>query len=81
MGQFISGFFVSASIIDSHPAIKVASPQAPVTDLYMNDDSYHNGAFMLAANYGFYSSFKQQQTPTVQPKKWDLFEYDTADGY
>jgi predicted acyl esterase len=27
------GFYVSASIIDSHPAIKAASPQAPVTDM------------------------------------------------
>ena len=80
-GNSYPGFFVSASIIDSHPAIKAASPQAPVTDLYMNDDSYHNGAFMLAANYGFYSSFKQQETPTVQPKKWDPFEYGTSDGY
>ena len=80
-GNSYPGFFVSASIIDSHPAIKAASPQAPVTDLYMNDDSYHNGAFMLAANYGFYTSFKQQQTPTVQPKKWEPFEYGTSDGY
>ncbi len=80
-GNSYPGFFVSASIIDSHPAIKAASPQAPVTDLYMNDDSYHNGAFMLAANYGFYTSFKHQDNPTVQPKKWDEFEYGTADGY
>ncbi len=75
------GFFVSASIIDSHPAIKAASPQAPVTDLYMNDDSYHNGAFMLAANYGFYSSFKQQDNPAKPPKRWEEFDYGTADGY
>ena len=80
-GNSYPGFFVSASIIDSHPAIKAASPQAPIVDLYMNDDSYHNGAFMLAANFGFYSSFKQQDTPTVQPKKWEPFEYGTSDGY
>jgi len=29
------GFFTSASIIDSHPALKAASPQAPMTDLFM----------------------------------------------
>lgn len=28
------GFFTSASIIDSHPALKAASPQAPMTDLF-----------------------------------------------
>src|SRR6202158_2935957 len=32
------GFFTSASIIDSHPALKAASPQAPMTDLFMGDD-------------------------------------------
>jgi predicted acyl esterase len=52
------GFYAAAGIIDSHPALKAASPQAPVTDLYMNDDAYHNGAFMLAANFGFYVFFK-----------------------
>jgi len=28
------GFYTAASIINSHPALKAASPQAPVTDLY-----------------------------------------------
>ncbi len=41
------GFHVAASIIDSHPALKAASPQAPTADYYMGDDVYHNGAFML----------------------------------
>jgi putative CocE/NonD family hydrolase len=80
-GGSYPGFFVSASIIDSHPAIKAASPQAPMTDMYMNDDSYHNGAFMLAANFGFYAQFKQQETPTVKPNKWEPYEYGTSDGY
>ncbi len=51
------GFHVAASIIDSHPALKAASPQAPTADYYMGDDVYHNGAFMLGANFGFYSGF------------------------
>jgi len=75
------GFFASASIIDGHPAIKAASPQAPITDLYMNDDSYHNGAFMLAANYGFYTFFKQQDSPSLPPKVDVPFEYGTTSGY
>jgi putative CocE/NonD family hydrolase len=75
------GFYTSASIIDSHPAIKAASPQAPVTDLYMGDDSYHGGAFMLAANFDFYASFTEQKNPTPLPKTWDKFDYGAADGY
>jgi predicted acyl esterase len=41
-------------MIDAHPALVAVSPQAPVTDYYMGDDSYHNGAFMLAHRFRFY---------------------------
>lgn len=75
------GFYTSASIIDSHPAIKAASPQAPITDLYMGDDSYHGGAFMLAANYDFYAAFTEEKNPTPLPKTWSDFEYGTTSGY
>jgi uncharacterized protein len=59
------GFYTSASVIDSHPAIKAASPQAPMTDLFFNDDGYHGGAFMLGANYGFYRFFFPQKNPLI----------------
>ena len=51
------GFYTSASIIDSHPALVAASPQAPMTNLFLGDDAYHGGAFMLSANFGFYAFF------------------------
>jgi putative CocE/NonD family hydrolase len=75
------GFYTSASIIDSHPALKAASPQAPMTDLFMGDDAYHGGAFMLAANFGFYVSFKPQENPQLPPKTFVPFDFGTQDGY
>lgn len=75
------GFYTSASIIDSHPALKAASPQAPMTDLFFTDDGYHGGAFMLAANFGFYSSFKPFPEPTTPPKVPVPFDFGTPDGY
>ncbi|USX24959.1 CocE/NonD family hydrolase [Oxalobacteraceae bacterium OTU3CINTB1] len=81
LGISYPGFYTSASIIDSHPAIKAASPQAPVTNLYMNDDSYHGGAFMLSANFDFYSAFVDVPNPTPLPKSWTRFDYGTADAY
>ena len=75
------GFYTSASIIDSHPALKAASPQAPMTDLFMGDDAYHGGAFMLAANFGFYSTFKPQKNPQLPPKTFVPFDFGTKDGY
>lgn len=80
-GISYGGFYTSASIIDSHPAIKAASPQAPIADLFMNDDSYHGGAFMLAANFDFYSAFTEEKNPTPLPKKRASFDYGTNDGY
>ncbi len=55
-GVSFPGFYAAASVIDSHPAIKACSPEAPVTDLYMNDDCYHNGAFIRYDRCGFGAS-------------------------
>jgi uncharacterized protein len=74
------GFYTSASIIDSHPALKAASPQAPMTDLFLGDDAYHGGAFMLAANFGFYTSFKPFAEPSP-PQQEPKFEWGTPDNY
>ncbi len=74
------GFYTSASIIDSHPALVAASPQAPMTDLFRGDDAYHGGAFMLAANFGFYSSFRPQKNPT-EPSATVSFDFGTPDRY
>jgi putative CocE/NonD family hydrolase len=75
------GFYVAAGMPDTHPALKACSPQAPVTDLYMGDDAYHNGAFMLAANFGFYAFFKPRTGLEFPPKRWRDFDYGTNDGY
>lgn len=76
------GFYTSASIIDSHPALQAASPEAPMTDLFMGDDAYHGGAFMLAANFGFYTFFRPQPAPVLPPKNFRFgFEYGTPDAY
>ncbi len=76
------GFYTSASIIDSHRALKAASPQAPMTDLFFGDDGYHGGAFMLAANFGFYSSFFIPfPKPALPPATFTLYDFGTPDGY
>ena len=74
------GFYTSASIIDSHPALVAASPQAPMTDLFLGDDAYHGGAFMLSANFGFYAFFHPQTEPQT-PKPTVPFDFGTPDSY
>ena len=77
------GFYVSSGIIDSHPAIKAASPQAPIGDWFMGDDMHHNGALFLAQNYAFFTSFGQPRpTPTSTSdylRRWQGRQ--TPDGY
>lgn len=81
-GISYGGFYVSAGMIDAHPALVAASPQAPVTDYYLGDDSFHNGAFMLAANFGFYSFFHPRDGgPKPPPSQRDRFDFGTNDGY
>ena len=74
------GFHVAASMIHSHPALKAASPQAPTADYYMGDDVYHNGAFMLGANFGFYAGFLPHTQPQP-PRPSTRFDPGTPDMY
>ena len=51
------GFYTAAGMIDAHPALKAASPQAPVTDWFVGDDFHHNGALFLPHFFNFISNF------------------------
>ena len=75
------GFYVSAGLIDAHPALVAASPQAPVTDYYLGDDSFHNGAFLLAHNFSFYVSFGPRTGGPAPPQSQARFDWGTPDGY
>jgi putative CocE/NonD family hydrolase len=75
------GFYTSASIIDSHPALVAASPQAPMTDLFLGDDSYHGGAFMLSAGFGFYAPFFHMQKNPLDEEHDAPFDFGTPDSY
>jgi hypothetical protein len=74
------GFYTSMGMIDSHPALKAASPQAPIADWFMGDDLHHNGAFFLTQNFGFFYNFAQR---TEDPLHEDLkpFNFKTPDAY
>jgi putative CocE/NonD family hydrolase len=42
-GVSYPGFYAVAGMIDAHPALKAASPQAPIADWFIGDDLHHNG--------------------------------------
>jgi putative CocE/NonD family hydrolase len=74
------GFYSAFSLINAHPAMKAVSPQAPMGDVGNGDDAYHNGAFFLAANFGFYTSFKPRKEPE-RPGRGVPFDYGTQDQF
>jgi putative CocE/NonD family hydrolase len=50
-GVSYPGWTTVMAMLDPHPALKAASPQASPADMFIGDDFHHNGAFRLA--YGF----------------------------
>ena len=59
LGISYPGFYTAMGMIDSHPALKAASP-TPISDWFMGDDINHNGALFLAQNFGFSYWFWQK---------------------
>lgn len=73
------GFYTSAGVIDSHPALVAVSPQAPIADWFF-DDFHRNGAFVLPMGFNFFSSFgKARPEPTTESNP--SFDFPTRDGY
>jgi putative CocE/NonD family hydrolase len=77
------GFYAAMAAIDAHPALKAASPQAPITDWFLGDDWRHNGALYLAHAFGFFSGFGHPwiEPGDIRPHPTTSFERGTPDGY
>jgi len=74
------GFYTTAALLSRHPALVAASPQAPMSDLW-RDDGWHNGAFFLVANFGFYPGFTNRQDDKPTQRRGGRFNPGTNDGY
>ena len=74
------GYYTTTSLLSRHPALVAASPQAPIADLY-RDDAFHNGAFMLAANFSFYPFFTNRQDDKPTQGRGFNVDFGTKDGY
>jgi putative CocE/NonD family hydrolase len=75
------GFYTSMGVIDAHPALKAASPQAPIADWFIGDDFHHNGTLFLPHTFNFFSSFGlPRPKPTTEGQR-RRFEHGTQDGY
>jgi putative CocE/NonD family hydrolase len=74
------GFYSTMGIINSHPAVKAVSPQAPVSEWFLGDDFHHNGAFFQLDCFGFFYSFgRPHYKPTRTGNPW--FIWPGPDNY
>lgn len=53
VGTSYPGFLAMAAGIDPNPATKAISPQAPMIDVWLGDDFFHNGAFRQTYGYDY----------------------------
>ncbi len=74
------GFYTSAGMINAHPALKAASPQAPIADWFF-DDFYHHGALFLSHAFPFLDRFGDPRGPEPTADRKKAPNYKTADGY
>lgn len=76
LGISYPGWLTLVAAVDAHPALKAASEQACMADLFLGDDFHHNGAFRLS--YGFEYTYQLESTKTdnsfVFPQ-YDLFDW------
>ena len=80
VGTSYPGFLTMEAGIDPHPAVKAISPQAPMIDVWMGDDFFHNGAFRQTYGYDYVFGMEanKQQTEVSYGKDKDG---KPADGY
>ena len=53
LGVSYPGWLAAVATVDAHPALKASSPQAPMTDTWLGDDFFHNGAFRQSYGYEY----------------------------
>ncbi len=64
MGTSYPGFLAMMAGIDPNPAVKAISPQAPMIDVWMGDDFFHNGAFRQSYGYDYVLGMESSKETT-----------------
>lgn len=77
LGISYPGWLALVGAIDPHPALKAASEQACMGDLFLGDDFHHNGAFRLDYSMGYtYLLEHEKTTDSDFPyPQYDLFDW------
>jgi len=77
LGISYDGFLTLTSLVDPHPALKVAVPMNPMVDGWMGDDWFHNGAFRQQNMVYMY----EQEGTRDNTAKWWAGHFDDYEEY
>jgi uncharacterized protein len=75
LGVSYPGFLAMMAGIDAHPAVKAISPQAPMTNIWLGDDFFHNGAFRETYGFDYVQELEAQKTDGTVNAKGDQFDF------
>jgi putative CocE/NonD family hydrolase len=75
LGVSYPGFLAMSAGIDAHPAVKAISPQAPMTNVWLGDDFFHNGAFRETYGFDYVQGLEAQKTTVAVESKEDTFDF------
>jgi len=79
-GVSYPGFLAMAAGIDPHPAVKAISPQAPMIDVWMGDDFFHNGAFRQTYGYDYILGMESSKENAFSKLDEDAYDYFLHSG-
>jgi hypothetical protein len=75
LGVSYPGFLAMSAGIDAHPAVKAISPQAPMTNIWLGDDFFHNGAFRETYGFDYVQQLEGQKTDVRVQSKEDMYDF------
>jgi uncharacterized protein len=80
VGVSYGGWLAAVATIDAHPALKASSPQAPMTDTWLGDDFFHNGAFRQSYGYEYVKEMETSKEDTVVSFDQDAYDWYLGPG-
>ncbi|HVZ47464.1 MAG TPA: CocE/NonD family hydrolase [Gemmatimonadaceae bacterium] len=77
LGVSYPGFLATMAGIHPHPALKAISPQAPMTDTWLGDDFFHQGAFRLSYGFEYAGDMELSNNSSVPLPigAWDTYQW------
>jgi putative CocE/NonD family hydrolase len=76
LGISYPGWLTAVALLDPHPALKAASPQASPADMFLGDDFHHHGVFRLSYGFEYTAMMETDKTNfSFRFDRWDTYDW------